>query len=164
MTTTTEPKLDIDKTTVETIRKEHEATVSAYWDAVSHARAAGLQLLDVKAKIDTFNEGKPRKDRIKFGDWVTKHCGFTRQTAHKYTVIASRWDELNRNELSGLTMRGALRRLKELDGQGEKKKVKGKRRVRIKQDVWEATAKKYKMDVNELGKVLKALGLEVAVV
>lgn len=169
-TATAATKPDIDPKAVETIRKEHEAAVTAYWDAVGHARAAGLKLMDVRAILDIHNEKLPRKERIKFGVWVKENCGFTRQTAWNYMTIADRWTDLSRAGVSNLTMRGALRHLRQLDheagggdGKGKGKKA-GRRRVRIRQDVWDGVAKKYKVEPDELAKIVKALGIDPAFV
>jgi hypothetical protein len=80
------------------IKRAHEAAEYSMRDSLSHARSAGVNLLEVKSRL-RHGEWMP---------WVRTHCGISHSTTNLYMKIAKRWDTLgDSQQVVNLTLRQA---------------------------------------------------------
>jgi hypothetical protein len=80
------------------IKREHQAAEYSVRDSLMHARAAGVKLIEVKARLPYG----------KFMSWVRTHCEFSHPTANLYMKVAKCWDTLgDSQQVTNLTLRQA---------------------------------------------------------
>lgn len=82
------------------INDAHRAAFGCAAQALEHARAAGAELLKVKAAL---KHGE-------FGPWIAEHLDFSERTAQGYMRVATNWTQVESKSatVADLTLRGAL--------------------------------------------------------